>query len=717
MNASALSCAHCGATNPPQATACSSCGELLDTRSKQVNSVLVSDRLLKGRYRLLKAAGTGGFGIVYQAEDTQAKNQIVAIKTITQSSLKPEELQEATEAFQREAYLLAGLNHPNLPHIYDSFREAGGWYLVMEFINGETLEERLNTLPANRLPVHDALQIGLQLATVLDYLHTHQPPIIFRDLKPANVMLTASGHIYLIDFGIARLFKPGQTKDTILIGTPGYLAPEGYGKTQTTPRSDLYSLGATLHHLLSGIDPTQQPFRYAPLAIENPARLAPLIAQMVQMDEHSRPASAREVSRALQQMLDEAASDATATTASPRSSARIDALEAKRYTSQRERALERPREATPARVFSRRNVIIGLAGLPIVAGGLGLFMLSRQRVTPPAARIPADPTTQPTNIPTLPADLGTQVYLNYTDHPGEVYTVGWSYDGKYLASGGEQSAAHVWNATNGQLIFSPATSPAVIVHKLAWSPTGLRIASTSNDSLVRVWDALNGRSPLARPLISSYAGGLAWSPDGVYIASGDSESGLYGTPSGYTGDRTSLQIWNATTGTTRSIYSTPDDGFTDLAWSPDGQRIASAGYFSTYTLKVWEIATQAVDFTYHDPEGSIVQAVAWSPDGQRLASASNTGYIIIWNIQSASKLLTFEGHEASIHAIAWSPDGTRLATVSDDATVKLWKTDTGENVFVYHGHAHSSVNAVAWSPDGSRIASAGFRSVQVWQPK
>src|SRR5579885_462690 len=250
MNASTRYCAHCGAANPDDAATCFACSQPL-SEAENLAADLPAKPHLKGRYHLLARLGAGGFGAVYRAEDTSLGNRMVAIKEMVQSGLKPAELTEATEAFQREAYLLAGLKHPNLPHIYDHFREAGRWYLVMDFIEGQTLEAILEQTPANRLPVNDVLKIGLQLANVLDYLHTTQPPIIFRDLKPANVMLTATGHVYLIDFGIARLFNPGQAKDTLIIGTPGYLAPEGYGKAQTTPRSDIYSLGATLHQLLS----------------------------------------------------------------------------------------------------------------------------------------------------------------------------------------------------------------------------------------------------------------------------------------------------------------------------------------------------------------------------------------------------------------------------------------------------------------------------------
>src|SRR5205807_6621447 len=128
----------------------------------------------------------------------------------------------------------------------------------------------------------------------LHYLHTQQPAIIFRDLKPANIMQTTDGHLYLIDFGIARHFKPGQTKDTAAYGSMGYAAPEQYGRAQTTPRSDIYSLGAVLYQLLSGHDPSATPFRFPPLQSKVPtipSGLATLITQMLELDEDKRPAS------------------------------------------------------------------------------------------------------------------------------------------------------------------------------------------------------------------------------------------------------------------------------------------------------------------------------------------------------------------------------------------------------------------------------------------
>ena len=269
-------CTNCGAANQTQGAHCSICGHPLqknETTSPQSSTAgsasSTSMKLLKQRYHILNQIGKGGFGAVYVAEDTQLGNRHLAIKEMSQNGLSSQEITEATENFKHEALLLAALKHPMLPSIYDHFSEAGSWYLVMDFIAGETLETYAQKRPESRLPVEETLQLGMQLCAVLDYLHNRRQPIIFRDLKPSNIMRTPEGTLYLIDFGIARHFKPGQARDTIAFGSPGYAAPEQYGKAQTTARSDIYSLGATLHSLLTGIDPSDRPFHFAPLQLHD----------------------------------------------------------------------------------------------------------------------------------------------------------------------------------------------------------------------------------------------------------------------------------------------------------------------------------------------------------------------------------------------------------------------------------------------------------------
>lgn len=310
MIPSTLFCDNCGAANQAQAAYCRLCGNTLPIVKPAIyhfaTGRLLANVLLRRRYRIMASLGTGGMGAVYQAEDTQLGNRQVAIKEMIQSSPNQQEQKKAAEAFRQEAIMLARLQHPNLPSIFDHFEENGRWYLVMSFLEGETFASYLGHVQGGKLAGEDVLQVGIQLCTVLSYLHGQQPAIIFRDLKPANIMRTVEGHLYLIDFGIARHFKPGQTRDTTYYGSMGYAPPEQYGRAQTTPRSDIYSLGAILHQILSGHDPVATPFRFPELPSlvpTIPPRLSLLVSQMLDLAEEKRPASALVVKRELQALL------------------------------------------------------------------------------------------------------------------------------------------------------------------------------------------------------------------------------------------------------------------------------------------------------------------------------------------------------------------------------------------------------------------------------
>ncbi len=303
-----ITCPVCSSVNQASASYCRTCGRALQVASSGVGfntatGRLLPNSLLKQRYRILTTVGKGGMGAVYIAEDTQLGNRTVAVKEMSQSGLSSQEIAEATDNFKREALILAALQHHHLPNIYDHFSDSGRWYLVMTYIKGETLEDYLERSPGKKLPVKEAIEVGIQLCTVLDYLHSQQPPIIFRDLKPSNIMRAPDGHIYLIDFGIARHFKPGQARDTAYFGSAGYASPEQYGRAQTTPRSDIYSLGAVLHQLISGRHPATAPFRFPSLQSPGqsvPADLEALVLQMVEMDETKRPPTMATVKRKLQ---------------------------------------------------------------------------------------------------------------------------------------------------------------------------------------------------------------------------------------------------------------------------------------------------------------------------------------------------------------------------------------------------------------------------------
>ncbi len=264
---------------------------------------LAPQSVLSGRYVISRCVGRGGMGAVYQAADIRIPGKTWAIKEMSDAAItNPLEKQHAIAAFRQEALMLARLDHPNLPKVTDHFAEGGKQYLVMDFIVGETLDKRLEQMDGGPLPVDDARDWGRQLCDVLGYLHGQDPPVIFRDLKPRNVMVTPDGTVKLIDFGIARLFKPGKVSDTAFFGTVGYSPREQYGAGQTDARSDIYALGATLHHLLTGIPPTDMPFEFADIHSINsqvPAPMAEAVMKALSDDPAERWQSVEEMGAAL----------------------------------------------------------------------------------------------------------------------------------------------------------------------------------------------------------------------------------------------------------------------------------------------------------------------------------------------------------------------------------------------------------------------------------
>jgi serine/threonine protein kinase/ABC-type branched-subunit amino acid transport system substrate-binding protein len=294
-------CGYCRAVNPPTEKFCTECGYNLadgpvnrisnantptttvgNSTSHRITGLLKPGDLLdRRRYRITKMIGKGGFGAVYKATDERFQNWIVALKEMSDAHLSANEKAKALQDFENEANLLVKLNHSNLPKVSNFFKTYGKAYLVMEFIEGKTLE-KFQEDRYDPLDEHQVMSWALQLCAVLDYLHTQSPPIIFRDMKPANVMITSKGEIKLIDFGIARFFKVAGKKDTQRLGSPGYAPPEQY-RGQTDARSDIYALGATLYDLLTKEQPPDSPARQAnPSLFSSPSQLNPKVSPAVE---------------------------------------------------------------------------------------------------------------------------------------------------------------------------------------------------------------------------------------------------------------------------------------------------------------------------------------------------------------------------------------------------------------------------------------------------
>lgn len=258
--------------------------------------------LLKNRYRIIEILGQGGMGAVYRAIDENLGVEVAVKENLFTT-------EEYARQFRLEAIILASLRHPNLPRVTDHFSndDNQGQYMVMDYIEGEDLRERMERFGA--IPDEDAIRIGAAICDALSFLHSRTPPILHRDIKPGNIKITSDGHIYLVDFGLAKVANRNQVTTTgARAMTPGYSPPEQYGTARTDPRTDIYSLGATLYAALTGEIPEDGLARamdsatLTPIRKHNPKvgrRLAAAIEKAMAIEPDDRFQNAEEFKKAL----------------------------------------------------------------------------------------------------------------------------------------------------------------------------------------------------------------------------------------------------------------------------------------------------------------------------------------------------------------------------------------------------------------------------------
>ncbi len=278
-------CPDCGSAARPAARFCTRCGASLGLSEPHSGAARASQSaLLAGRYQVIGQLGQGGMGAVHLARDTQLFGRLCVVKQMHTAFLSQGERRKAEEDFRREAAVLARLNqpgHPRIPEVYGYFVEGGDHYLVMKYVEGESLEGRLARL---REPLAEAevIRCAAEVADALLYLHSRKPePVVHRDIKPANIILDPEDRIWLVDFGLARAITSAGARimtaggRTVAAGTPGYTPLEQW-QMQSSPKSDIYALGATMHHLLTNRDPRDRFAEYDELNLGLLRSLSPL---------------------------------------------------------------------------------------------------------------------------------------------------------------------------------------------------------------------------------------------------------------------------------------------------------------------------------------------------------------------------------------------------------------------------------------------------------
>ena len=335
--------------------------------------------------------------------------------------------------------------------------------------------------------------------------------------------------------------------------------------------------------------------------------------------------------------------------------------------------------AAPPRT-SRRDLLIGggiiLAGLVVAGGTLLVRHLSQSQTSLP-------PSSSPTGH--TPGTLLTML-IGHTD---KVNSVAWSLDGGRIASASADATAKIWPSTGGGASFT-YTGHGQSVNTVAWSHDHSRIASASDDGTIQLWQAAGGARQTTFTGHGRAVNAARWSPDDTLIAS-------------CAGD--GLRIWQASDGSQIAEFAN-SAGFSDCAWSSDGRSVAASSFDTT--VKIWDVTThaQSVNFTNHSDR---VFSVAWSPDGQLLASAGQGGHVHIWQADG-NEVFSYTGHRNGVEGLAWSLDSRYVASGGGDdsgygdTSVQVWEATNGTTIATYTGHARY-INGVAWSPDGTRVVS------------
>jgi uncharacterized delta-60 repeat protein len=668
--------------------------------------------VLRNRYRPIKSLGSGGFAKTYLAEDIDKLKEKCFIKQFAPQIQETGAFQKAKELFEQEATRLQQLgDHPQIPTLLAYFEQDNRLYLVQQFIDGQDLSDELKQ--QGRFSEQQIRELLVDLLNILKIVHQHK--VIHRDIKPGNIIRRSSDRkLVLIDFGASKqLTQTVMSEQGTIIGSLGYAPLEQMQSGEAYPASDLYSLGVTCFHLLSGIKPRElfnkQGYRWVSFWRQHlqqsvSQQFGRILDKLLQQDYHQRYQSA-------QQVLQDLNPPPLPSAVPPRV-----------------HLLPQPSSRSPA-TSAKQKGNLKLRGAILLLGLVGtqIYGYFRYEVfpfnpflvgSPPSSFFLKSTLTGHTegvwSVAISPDDktlvsgswdntiriwnLQTpELKSTLQGHTNSVYSVAITPDDKTLVSGSDNKTIRIWNLQTPELK-STLQGHTNSVYSVAITPDDKTLVSGSDDKTIKIWNLQTGELKTTLTGHSDSVYSVAISPDGKTLVSGSRDK--------------TIRIWNLQTGELKTTLSGYSDSVYSVAISPDGKTLVSGS--DNKTIKIWNLQTGELKttLTWHSDS---VSSVAISPDGKTLVSGSRDNTIKIWNLQTLELKSTLTGHTGEVISVAISPDGKTLVSGSGDKTIRIWNLQTGELKTTLTGHT-GEVYSVAISPDGKTLVSGSHdNTVKIWR--
>jgi len=670
-----------------------------------------------GRYQVESLLGQGGMSAVYRATDPNLR-RLVAIKMIhAHLSDDPSFIGR----FKEEAAAVARLRHPNIVQVHDFNIDGETYYMVMEYLVGETLQARLKRLNASNrhMPLDEALRLCIQLCDAAGYAHNHE--LVHRDIKPANIMLNVNGQAILMDFGIVKIIGGDyQTATGATIGTAMYMSPEQIRSERIDNRADIYSLGVTLYEMLSGQPPyTADSALTLMMMVLNdplpdlsesragiPESLLAVVQKALAKEPTERFQTMAEMAYALRQVQPELAKQTPAQVSTV-----VDEPEGGRAG-----------PITGADKTSEEAIAgfpqVGQSEAPSPADGLREL----EDKIPSAPKFRDAPTE---GSPALSTPFSVRAWFTARQGYRRFLLAAASLLVLAVIVTGALTYLNARKPPGVQLVpvslpadpVNAQTAQAVVslgrwetdssIEKLTFSPDGSLLGSAHNRDWVRfssyryynaLWQVQAGS--LQKYLLghTQWVSDAAFSPNGQLFGSA-SEDGI-------------LLLWGLSDGSLVRKIESPNDGLTSIAFSPNNMLLAAGSWDGIVSL--WQVNNGNLLRTLQETDYSL-RDVEFSPDGTLLASASDDNSILVWRVSDGKLVSKLQDHTGPVYKAVFSPDGSLLASASEDHTIKLWTLSESSLLRSLTGHTEA-VYDVAFSPDGSLLVSgSGDGEVRLWQ--